>query len=410
MPAMDQKTREQWFIPIIISLATGILFVIISLYINAWATGVSLRPPFTLGWIKSILLVRLPLWVFLLLVVVTAGVLLFLRERAKKKSASATSASEQRPANETKSGTIENSTAAQKSDEMRPSMLPIGQPPTALDPSEPPESAFDDDSLVINSPDKFSVRISKVESETIRGIQLQIENYRLTSIHQIRVILFSACSFDSQHRAFREPCLTGQAFTPSDVIRPSCSGKPIPLVWKAAQWAGLVTGENNVVRQLLWPDRDKSDIERWKLSLRVLAFDRPANAAGSAPLKELNTDIVVLWTRARNEFAIEKPLPAQVFPTLPVAFPLNGGDGMSRTIIRYIMCGQDQLLAYTTTREKLPGNRFLVVRTHPDKEPQSYETPDRDAANARWNEWYQEWKKRGFGGTSGNGLDGGLPF
>lgn len=402
---MDQKTRELWVIPIIISLVIGTLLGVIFLYLNAWATGVPIvHSPFTLGWIKLILLMRLPLWIVLLFVAGTALIVLYLRERAEKKSASTVIS-----AGETESAPVGSLAAMQKFTTSQASAPPVGQAPKNVAVSEAPASSIEGDSLVINSPDQFSVRISRVESADIRGIQLQIENYRLTSIHQIRVILSSASSFDSRHEAFREPSLTGRTFSRPNMIRPSCSGVPILIVWKAPQGAGLVTGENNLTYRLPWPDKDSSDVERWKLSLRVLAFDWPPNAAGnSTPLRELDTDVVVLWSRARNEFSIENPVPS--FPALFAAFPLNGEDGVSRKIVRFIMCGQDQLLAYATTRENLPGTRFLVVRARPNLEPQSLQTPDRDAANAKWNEWYREWKGTGFGGASGNGLNGAAPF
>jgi hypothetical protein len=274
---------------------------------------------------------------------------------------------------------------------------------------EPTAQPSEANSFAIDSPDKFSLRFNKVDSSGIRGIELQVENNRLTSIHQIRVTLASVCSFDSEYGAFREACLTGRIFNRPNRIGPRSSGNPILLVWKAPQWLGLVTGENNNIRELLWPDRDKSEIERWKLSLRAIAFSQPANASEqSTPLRELDTDIIVLWNKAGNQFSIEKL--AEPPPGDPAAFPVNGTDGVSRAIVRYILRGQDQLLAYTTTREKLPGTRFLVVRMHPDREPQSLETPDRDAANAKWNDWYQEWKRKGFGGASGNGLDCAPPY
>ena len=93
-----------------------------------------------------------------------------------------------------------------------------------------------------------------------------------------------------------------------------------------------------------------------------------------------------------------------------VTLPTGTSDGVTKTIAKYVMQGQDQLLAYTTTREGLPGTRFLVVRNRPNQQPQSCETPNRDEANARWNEWYQEWKNKGFGGASGTGLFGEPPF
>jgi hypothetical protein len=101
----------------------------------------------------------------------------------------------------------------------------------------------------------------------------------------------------------------------------------------------------------------------------------------------------------------------EIPPAPPVVtLPTGTSDGVTKTIAKYIMCGQDQLLAYRTTREGFPGTRFLVVRNRPNQQSQSRETPDRDEANARWNEWYQEWKKKGFGGASGTGLFGEPPF
>ena len=99
-------------------------------------------------------------------------------------------------------------------------------------------------------------------------------------------------------------------------------------------------------------------------------------------------------------------------PPAPPAITLSTGtsDGVTKTTAKYNMCGRDQLLAYRTTREGFPGTRYLVVRNRPNQEPQSRETPDRDEANAIWNEWYQEWKKKGFGGASGTGLSGEPPF
>jgi len=284
-------------------------------------------------------------------------------------------------------------------------------PGPQLQPKEPSVMPLDDEALVVASPEHILLRISNVDNGGIRGIQLQVENHRLTSIHNVRVILTSAAGFDSRYGDFREASLTGQTFAGPDVVRPSCSGKPIPLLWKSPQFPHLVTGENNVLRKLVWPDTDKNDIEKWRLSLRVDISDGPAHTPGhESDLKEVSADVIVLWNKTRNEFSIEKPNTATTHPSPPAAFPLDGSDGTKRTIVKYIMLGQNQLLAYTTTRATLPGTRFLVLRSHPDRDPQSVETSDRHAANTRWNEWYQEWKKAGFGGASGSGLDCTAPF
>jgi hypothetical protein len=278
-------------------------------------------------------------------------------------------------------------------------------------PLEQSPSSFADTALVIESHDQFSLRLSQFEDGLIRGVQMHIENHRLASIQPNRIVLSSACSFDGQRRAFREACLTDQIFSRPEAIRPSCSSIPIRLVWKAPQSAELVTGENNFLRRLLWPDMDKAGVERWRLDLSVSASERPMKATEQAvPLNVLRAEVTVLWTKSQNEFKLEGVLPAPAPPTSSVSFPLEGKDGTKRVIVRYIMHGEDRLLAYTTTRENLPGTRFLVVRERPGREPQSIQAPDRDAANAQWNEWYQEWRKGGFGGASGNGLDGASPF
>lgn len=105
-------------------------------------------------------------------------------------------------------------------------------------------------------------------------------------------------------------------------------------------------------------------------------------------------------------------LSLQILPAPPtVALPVGTSDGVTKTPAKYIMCGPDQLLAYTIPREGFPGTHFLVLRKRPGQDnPPSIETPNRDQANAKWNEWYQEWKQKGFDGASGTGLSGEPPF
>lgn len=122
------------------------------------------------------------------------------------------------------------------------------------------------------------------------------------------------------------------------------------------------------------------------------------------------SDIALSFAGVDAKREEQEPKSAPIPPAPPAAYPLNGEDHVHRITVCYIMYGEDRLLAYTTTREGLPGTRFLVVRNRPGQQPQSCETADRAVANDRWNEWYQEWKKKGFGGTSGNGLDGEPPF
>lgn len=80
-------------------------------------------------------------------------------------------------------------------------------------------------------------------------------------------------------------------------------------------------------------------------------------------------------------------------------------------LVRYIAYGTSQYLrAYEVTIEG--SVKYRVERKLPRKEPESLVTTDRDQANIRWHHWYQEWEKQpgSFGGSSGTGLDGKLPW
>lgn len=391
---MNQKTKELWLIPAVISFGTGIVLGVVFLYITAWATGATLRVPFTLGWIKSVFEVQIPLWGVLLFGAATAIVTPYFREYKTSWSLHGPKKHHELPEPKITQQAAATLHSTEQSDVTITHQLRI---PTV------------EGTLLFESPELFAVRLSTFGSPQLRGIQLQIENYRLTSVHQVRIVLASASSFDVRHQDFREPAVSGQMFSRPNPIRPSGSGQTIPLIWKEARWPGLVTGENNLIRQLGWPENDKSEIETWKLSLRVQVFDVTQNAHGqSISLGDLPFEAVVDWERNSNVFRLKKfnmELPLSVS-----GFPESGEDGTHREIMRHIMCGQDQLLSYTTTRDGFPGTRFLVVRARPSQPPQSVETPDREAANAKWVEWYLEWKKQGFGGASGTGLDGAPPF
>lgn len=100
-------------------------------------------------------------------------------------------------------------------------------------------------------------------------------------------------------------------------------------------------------------------------------------------------------------------------PPVPEAPPVfTDMEGVQKVLVCYIMGGHDKLLAYQTTRDGIPGTRFLVVRERAKQDPASKETSSRAEANDQWREWYLEWKKRpgGFGGTFGTGLSGEPPF
>jgi membrane protein implicated in regulation of membrane protease activity len=397
---MDQATRNLWIAPVITGFAGNLLAGLVLIYVTALLTG----HPFSLSlaWIGTILLVKVPLWVTLLVVAAATPVaVLYLRERARKRtelSASANLASVANP--EKEEGSAGHLVPAPKIP------LKLMQPGSSEGHDHPPTGG----AILIDSPDDLSVRIQPYSLPNERGVRLTIDNNRLDSIHQIRVIISAACSFDARHDAFRETSINAVVLNRPNLIRPSSSGEPVPLIRKEPAYAHLVVGENPRY-SLVWPENDKSEIQRWRLSIRVSGANRPVPLQSQpVPLKELFADLLVFWNSTSNEFSIEGPKTGQAPPAASAAFLTSGADGVSRAIVRQIMCGQDRLLAYKTAREGLPGARFLIVRERPDRQPQSMETSDRVAANATWNELYQEWKKRGFGGASGTGLDGEPPF
>ena len=68
-------------------------------------------------------------------------------------------------------------------------------------------------------------------------------------------------------------------------------------------------------------------------------------------------------------------------------------------------------MAWEIVREGFPTGYFVEFAIR-KLEPQSYATADYRVANEKWHEWYKQWKQQpgGFGGASGDGLDGTLPW
>jgi hypothetical protein len=99
-------------------------------------------------------------------------------------------------------------------------------------------------------------------------------------------------------------------------------------------------------------------------------------------------------------------------PTLPDAARLiNTGPGPNKRLIKRIMRGTEKLMAWEIIREELP-KVFFVEFTVRNLEPDSCVTADYKVANSQWHQWYKLWNQQsgGFGGASGDGLDGTLPW
>lgn len=168
-------------------------------------------------------------------------------------------------------------------------------------------NAATDEELIIKASDDLTMRICHYQFQETRGLTLVVDNNRLNAIHQIRVIVADAQSFDLHHNAYRQGSnFAAAVVTKPNAIQPSCSSSPILLVRKDPSNKSLLAGDD-FSHAMVWPENDTSEVERWSFKLRVMATTLPRNASEKAlPLKELFANLVLFWDRANNEFAVER--------------------------------------------------------------------------------------------------------
>jgi hypothetical protein len=161
--------------------------------------------------------------------------------------------------------------------------------------------------LIIKTPDDLTFRIRHYQFQQTRGLTLIVDNNRLNPIHQIRVIVADAQSFDPYHNAYRQGSnFSAAVVTAPNIIQPSCSSDPILLVRKETSSKSLLAG-NDSSHAMVWPENDTSEAEQWRFTLRMIAMTSPRNSSEkSPPLKEFFANIVLFWDRGRNEFAVER--------------------------------------------------------------------------------------------------------
>jgi hypothetical protein len=210
-----------------------------------------------------------------------------------------------------------------------------------------------------------------------------------------------------------------QQIITADVVTGRLKGRVIP-VWRSGDLAAALPTYLKGTKAIDLCDDARLEDAAEDLARRALNRPRYAPPTPASihelltqtrtPLPNAPTQLVseLTWIDPKEPKSEGHQILAQSPPSHPV-FPTEGEDGSHHDLVRYIMCGHDQLLAYKSTREGLTGTRFLVVRQRPDQDPQSVSAPDREMANAKWTEWYREWKRKGFGGASGN-FDGDPPF
>lgn len=183
--------------------------------------------------------------------------------------------------------------------------LRAGEVDSALSPASSDVETTEE--LIIKTPDDLTVHIRHYQFQEARGLTLVVDNNRLNPIHQIRVIIADAQSFDFHHNAYRQGTnFSAAVVAVPNVIQPSCSSKPILLIRKETSSKSLLAGDD-ASHALVWPENDESDVERWRLTLRLAATTLPRNSSEkSIPLKELFANVALYWDRARNEFAVER--------------------------------------------------------------------------------------------------------
>jgi hypothetical protein len=104
--------------------------------------------------------------------------------------------------------------------------------------------------------------------------------------------------------------------------------------------------------------------------------------------------------------------PIKLTPPLPDASALvNTPPGPNKRLVKRIMRGPDKLMAWEILRGEFPRGYFVEFAVR-NLEPKSGISLDYRVANEQWHEWYKEWKQQpgGFGGASGDGLFGELPW
>jgi hypothetical protein len=161
--------------------------------------------------------------------------------------------------------------------------------------------------LDLPSPDHYTVEIREEKHGDMTGLMLKVKNTGLHAISKVRIIVYSARSFDSNHQQFRqEVALSGIVIDHPNRIGASSIGLPKWLMAKQASKECLFVGDNTS-SELKWPELDTSVVHKWLLHIGVNAETvAQLSSEKVTPLAMIKTDVVVLWNTAENTFLIEK--------------------------------------------------------------------------------------------------------
>ena len=246
--------------------------------------------------------VSIPLW--LLVIAVPAMVLITAAMVRMKCSVT------KRPPADTLNHTTEqvhkigNSNAEPPLTGAKPSVSVLGKPPK--DEVNPLVSSGGMD-FVFSTPDDVAIKVERNEDSGMKGLIIRIVNHRLSAIGRHVLAVSHGRSFDQRHNAYRD----GYAFEPfilvnNGPILASCVGDSIWLVRKPIWGDHLLVG-NDTQHELRWPDADNSSIHKWSLSIGVDTFIVSKGPYDKrTQLTPLNTELIFVWNRDKNEFFIEQ--------------------------------------------------------------------------------------------------------
>lgn len=167
-------------------------------------------------------------------------------------------------------------------------------------------STGDTKELILKMPDRYSVRIHPHEFDHAKALMVVVDNNRLETICKVKITIYRAQSFDADHGEYRD----GAAFqagiiSQPDNILPSTTGKTDLFVRKDAEYAFLLAFDD-YIHPLPWPSNDKSEIQKWRLSLGITASTSPLNSSTKAIQFQTEKPVVILvWNSVTNDFAID---------------------------------------------------------------------------------------------------------
>lgn len=137
---------------------------------------------------------------------------------------------------------------------------------------------------------------------------ITVDNNRLGAITKIIISITGAQSYDAVHNDFRNSTnFSLVRIHRPDIVQPSESTQRTWLVRKLKldTPANLLAGDSS--QQLIWPQNDKSEFQRWRLAIAVNAETVASQPnERTMPLRVVAFNVIVIWNSTTNEFFLEK--------------------------------------------------------------------------------------------------------